>query len=123
MRVDFVRLAVRRPARVTDAGVARERIAHQALFEILQFAFGAAARQMVAFQGCNARGIVAAIFQAFERIHQLLRDRSASENADNAAHTEKYPPNRRNLPKQRHVPLTGNAAVYLLNKCCGLRQS
>ena len=108
---------------MADAGVAVERFGQQPLFQVLQFAFGAASRQMAAFQRGDARGIVAAIFQPFERIHQLLRDRSASENADNAAHAEKYPQIAENLPKQRHVPLTGNGTVYLLNKCCGLRQS
>ena len=54
MRVDFVGLAVRRPARVADAGMARERLAHQALFEVLQFAFGAAAREVAAFERRDA---------------------------------------------------------------------
>ena len=78
--------------------------AQQPRFQILQLAFGAAALEMVAFQRGDARGIVAAIFQPLERIHQLLRDRSASENADNAAHADKYPQIVENLPKQRHVP-------------------
>ena len=71
---------------MTDAGMAAERLCAEPRFEILQLAFGAAALEMVAFQRGDAGGIVAAIFKPFERIHQLLRDRSASENADNAAH-------------------------------------
>jgi hypothetical protein len=43
---------------------------------------------MVAFQRGNARGIIAAILQALERIHNLIRDRAAPENADNAAHAD-----------------------------------
>jgi len=66
--------------------MARERLGPQSRLEILQFAFGAATFEMVAFERSYARGIIAAIFQALERIHQLLRDRSAPENADNAAH-------------------------------------
>ena len=68
-----------------------ERFGLQPLFEIFQFALGAAAREMIAFQRGDAGGIVAAIFKPLERIHQLLRDRSASENADNAAHADQYP--------------------------------
>ena len=60
-------------------------------FEVFQLAFGAAAIELVAFERGDACGIVAAIFKALERIHQLLRDRSASQNADNAAHADKYP--------------------------------
>jgi hypothetical protein len=45
---------------------------------------------MVAFQRGDSCGIVTAIFKALERIHQLLRDRSASQNADNAAHADQY---------------------------------
>ena len=63
----------------------------QSRFEIFQLAFGAAALEMVAFQRGDAGGIVAAIFQPLERIHQLLRDRTAPENADNAAHAVQYP--------------------------------
>jgi hypothetical protein len=69
-----------------DPGVPLQRFGLQPLFEILQLALGAAAREVVAFQRGDARGIIAAIFKTFERIHQQLRDRSASENADNAAH-------------------------------------
>ena len=55
MRVHFVRPAVGRPAGVADAAVAGERLAREALFEVFQFAFGAAARQVAAFQRRNAR--------------------------------------------------------------------
>lgn len=54
---------------------------------LTSFAFGAAVPEMVAFEGGDTGGIIAAVFKTLERIHQLLRDRSASENAaDNAAH-------------------------------------
>ena len=69
-----------------DPGMAGERLGLQPLFEVFQFALGTAAHNVVAFQRGDASGIIAAIFQPFERIHQLLRDRAASENADNAAH-------------------------------------
>ena len=91
MRVVFGRLAVGGPAGVPDAGVPGQRLGPQPRFEIFQFAFGAAALEMVAFQRGDACGIVTAIFEPLERIHQLLRDRSPPENADNAAHAVQYP--------------------------------
>jgi hypothetical protein len=65
MGVVLGRLAVGGPAGVADAGMARQRLGAQPNFKIFQFAFGAAALEMIAFQGGNARGIVAAIFKAF----------------------------------------------------------
>ncbi len=76
---------------MSDAGVAGERLGLQSRFEILEFAFGAAALEMVAFQRRDACGIVAAIFEALERIHNLIRNRTAPQNADNAAHAGQYP--------------------------------
>jgi hypothetical protein len=70
--------------------VTREWFGFQSRFKILEFALGAAALKVVAFDCGDAGGIIAAIFKALERIHQLLRDRSASENADNAAHADQY---------------------------------
>jgi hypothetical protein len=75
-----------------DAGMTRERLGPQSRFEVFQFAFGAAALEMVAFQRGDPGGVVTAIFKALERIHQLLSDRSSPENADNAAHADQYPP-------------------------------
>jgi hypothetical protein len=80
----------------------RKRFSFQSRFKVLELALGAAALEMIAFQRGDACGIVAAIFKALERIHQLLCDRTASENADNAAHADQYPqieklPNRRRI--------------------------
>ena len=47
MRVALRWTAVRRPARVSDAGPSGKRLGEQALFEIAQFAFGAAALERV----------------------------------------------------------------------------
>jgi hypothetical protein len=68
--------------------MARERLGLQSRFKVFEFAFGAAALEMVAFQRGNACGIVAAIFKPLERIDQLFRDRTAPENPDNAAHAD-----------------------------------
>ena len=77
----------------------RERFRSQSCFEVLQLALGAAALEVVAFERGDACGIVAAIFKAFERIDDLIRDRSASENADNAAHADQYLQGRRRIIK------------------------
>ena len=102
--------------------MAGERLGLQSRFEIFEFAFGAAALEMVAFQRGDACGIVAAIFKALERIHQLFRDRTAPENADNAAHADQYLQIDENAPKRRRHLLTRIAAAQILNNYCGLRQ-
>ncbi len=64
MGIALGRLAVRRPARVPDSGHAIERSLSQPRFKIFQLAFSAAAIKLIAFQRCDARGIIAAIFEA-----------------------------------------------------------
>src|SRR5690242_1094806 len=92
MRIAFGRLAVGGPARVPDPGMTRQRLAAQPRFEILQLAFGPTSRQPIALERRNACGIVAAIFKALQRIDELFCDRAAPENADNAAHADRYLP-------------------------------
>ena len=58
----------------------------EALFQILQLALGAPARQVAAFQRRDAGGIVAAIFEALERLDHFLGDRLAPEYPDDPAH-------------------------------------
>jgi hypothetical protein len=70
-------------------------------FEIFQLAFGAAPLETVALQCCDPSRIVAAVFEALERIHQLLRHRTSSENADNAAHADQYLQIVKNFRNQR----------------------
>src|SRR4029079_5309350 len=55
MRVRFVRLAVGRPAGMANTGVAGERFADQPLFQVLELAFGAAAREMPVFERSHTR--------------------------------------------------------------------
>ena len=50
----------------------------EALFQILQLAFGATARQVAGFQRRDAGRIVAAIFEALERLDYFLSDRLAA---------------------------------------------
>jgi hypothetical protein len=50
---------------------------------------------MITFQRRHTGGIIAAVFEALERIHQLLGDWTVPENADDAAHAPQI------LPKQK----------------------
>ena len=86
MRVVLGRPAVRRPARVADADRAGKRLAQQPGFKIAEFAFGAAARQLAVFERGDAGGIIAAIFEALERIDELRRRRLLTYDSDYAAH-------------------------------------
>jgi hypothetical protein len=88
MRVRIVlgRLAVRRPASMTDADRSGQRLAGQPVFQIPQLAFGATPRQHATLERGDACGIVAAVFEALERIDELGRSRLAADYSDNAAH-------------------------------------
>ena len=91
MGIGLDRLAMRGPAGMADAGVAHQRLALQALFEIAQLAFGAPPRQVAVLEGGDAGGIVAAIFQALQRVDQLFGDRSLAEDANDPAHRPLLP--------------------------------
>ena len=52
-----------------------ERLAREPHLEIFQLAFGAPARQHAVLERGDAGGIVAAIFEALERVDQLRRRR------------------------------------------------
>ena len=86
MRVGLVRPAVGRPAGVADADRAIERLAREFLFQISELALGAPAREHAVLEGGDAGGIIAAVFEALERIDQQRRDRLAADDSDNAAH-------------------------------------
>ena len=84
--IGFDRLAMGGPAGMADAGVAHQRLALEAVFEITQLAFGAPPRQVAVLDSGDARGIVAAIFEALQRVDQLFGDRPFAEDANDAAH-------------------------------------
>jgi hypothetical protein len=107
---------------MSDAGMTRERFGLQPRLQVFQFALGAAPLETVAFERSNARGIVAAIFKPLERIHQLVRDRTAPQNADNAAHADQYPKIDEKSQKARTLLLTTIADRLILNNYCGLKQ-
>ncbi len=91
MRVVLGRLAMGGPARVSNAEMTTERRRLQFCFQVFQLALGAAALQMRALQRRNTGRIVAAIFEALERIDQLIGNRPYPKNPDNAAHADQYP--------------------------------
>ena len=61
------------------------------LLQVLELAFGAPARQRAALQRRDAGGVVAAIFQALQRIDELARDRLTPENSNDPAQSGLYP--------------------------------
>ena len=91
MRVGFDRLAVGRPARVADAGLAVERRSFEKFLEIAQLAFGAPAAELAILDGGDAGGIVAAIFKALQRVDKLFGNGPFAEYANNAAHRPLLP--------------------------------
>ena len=55
-------------------------------FQLRQLALGAAPAQRAVIQRGDAGGIVAPVFEAFERLDQMAGNRLASSNADDPAH-------------------------------------
>ena len=86
MRVRFGRRAMRRPARMADAGGAGERLRLQLGFEVDELAAGAAARQKPVLERRDAGRIIAAIFEPLQRVDDERRDRLPPQNADDPAH-------------------------------------
>src|SRR4051794_28573384 len=86
MCVALGRLAVGRPTRMADSSMPIQRLLLEPLFKVLELAFGAPPIQVIAFERGDARRIVAAVFQAFQGIDELLGNRSASQYPDDSAH-------------------------------------
>ena len=91
MGVVLGRPAMRRPAGVADADGAVERLAQEPGFEVFQLALGAPAHELAGFERGDARGIIAAIFEALERVDQLRRRRLLADHSDDAAHAAERP--------------------------------
>ena len=94
MGIVLVGPAVGRPAGMADPDGAGERTIVEPLLEILQLSFGPPAREASALQRRDPSGIVAAIFEALERIDDLACDRLAAQNSDDPAHRISLPPGR-----------------------------
>jgi hypothetical protein len=85
MSIAIARLAMRRPARMGDAGRALE-TGRQQPFELANpsFAFGQA--QLACVGDRDPGGIVAAIFEPVQPLHQDRRCVAFADIADDAAH-------------------------------------
>src|SRR5215471_2136150 len=75
-----------RPARMTNSDRAFQRFTLEPCFERTQLAFSAAAAEHALLKRGHARRVIAAVFEALERIDQLAGDRRVSENSDDPAH-------------------------------------
>jgi len=71
---------------MADASVAGERLTRELRFEVVQLALGSSARKLSAFQGGDAGGVIAPVFEPLERVDKRTRDRLPPENAHNSAH-------------------------------------
>ena len=91
MRIALAGLAVRRPARVADADRAGQRFAAKTRLEVYELAFGAPALDVAVDQGGDAGRIVAAIFQALQRLDQQGGDGCLADDSDDAAHRKVVP--------------------------------
>ena len=91
VRICLDGLAMGGPARMPDACIAEERGRSQPIFQIAQLALGAPPSEMPILDGRHAGRIVAAIFESLQRVDELCRDRSLTEDANNAAHRPLLP--------------------------------
>ena len=71
VRVALRRAAVRRPARVADAGVPLERLLEEPALEVAQLALGAAALQVAVLDGGDAGRVIAAVLEPAQRIDEV----------------------------------------------------
>jgi hypothetical protein len=87
MRVFFAGLPMGGPARMPNPNCTLKRFFLQSAFEVAELSFRSPACQLSVFQGRHPSGVISAIFQAFERIDEMRRDRFATEYAYNPAHS------------------------------------
>ena len=111
MRVAFGRRAMGRPAGVADAGGAGQRIPLQHGSQVVELAFRPAAVDAGLDQGGDACAVIAAIFQAPQRIEQQRRGLAPADHPDDPAHSPQ-------LSHQGGCPL---ATVYPLRGRDGIR--
>ena len=111
MRVALGRFAVRRPAGVADADIAGERLLRQALFQRGELALGASAAERAVIQSGDTGGVVAPVFEAFERLDQMAGNRLASNNSDDPAHPFGWPLSLRSW-FNRHRQTYGNQNAF-----------
>src|SRR6185437_12343935 len=87
MGIGLVGRAMRRPARMADAGAAGKRRRGEALRQPVELAFGAAPLDASTLdERRDPRGIISAIFEPPQPFDKKRRRRVASDDADDAAH-------------------------------------
>ena len=87
MRVALGRHAVRGPARVRDADLAVRRVRVDRVLQHLHLADGAQALELGrAVQHRDAGGVVAAVFEPAQSLHEDGDDVALSDGSDDAAH-------------------------------------
>jgi hypothetical protein len=91
MGIILGRPPVRCPARMTDADRATERFTIETIFERTELSFRTPAAEHAFLKRGDTGRVVAAIFEALKRVDQLARNRSVSENSDDAAHPPGWP--------------------------------
>ena len=91
MGIGFAGPAMRRPARMTDPGVSRQRLGGEQRFEIAQLSFSPAPLDPSITDCGNTRRIVAAILETLQRVDQQLGDRPLPKDANNSAHRPLLP--------------------------------
>ncbi len=103
MRVALGRHAVRRPARVRDAELAVGRIRVDRVLQHLHLADGAQALEFGgAVQYGDAGGVVAAVFEPAQSLHQDGDDVALSDRSDDSAHlTVSRTRGARSVPERR----------------------
>jgi len=86
MRIFGGRAAVGGPSGVADAGFTGQGIMDQKVRQVDQFANGATTIQNATVYCGDARAVIAAIFQTFQRLDQRGGGFVVSKNADNTTH-------------------------------------
>src|SRR3546814_2873609 len=77
---------MRRPARVCDTDIARQRLGHKVLAQIDELARGAPPLDRAVEHGRDAGRIIAPIFEPSQSVEQPLGDIVLADDPDNSAH-------------------------------------
>ena len=86
MRVARRRRAVRCPAGMRDADIARRVIGFEFSNKVRKFALRAAANELAVINRADTCRIITAIFHPFQPINQSVRDCTFANNSNNSAH-------------------------------------
>ena len=90
--------AVRRPARVPDAGRRLGRVERRRLLELAEVAHGADLGELPVLGEREARGVIAAVLEALEAVQENRLAFPASDVSDDPAHVSRLSPVSREFP-------------------------